>query len=613
MKRHLRFALFGLIICITAQAKDYTPNDVYAEALLFEENIKQWKTKEGKLHHWVNVAVEDNYHPRHVFLKAIEILQKINRYRVNVAKLGPIPVDYSVGREITPNEVYNEVHHARQEMLAMLQNIGVFIEDTVIKHKVTGKTPNDVYAKLREISLALDESLGLRGLSPSDVYNRSQQIVLLSKFLRSSQNLSLTIPEIKRTKGNFSNHSLAAVKTLIAKINTAEKNLSIDPVRVIKVPRRVINPSDVYDAMGIVIAELQRIQYHLGLERSFPLDQTQTNKTIDDVMFNTTLAQALLPSFLDNTKLQQYDANWLVKTPSDVFSLTHYILSGLYKYCRLKGIKIPRFAPPKVSNLKSQHVYTKGLEALEMIVLLRKNQGMGLSATPNYPLKEITPQEVFDLSLRIDKYLNLVFTQSEMVSNTWLATEKIEYFDNKTPSDVYINMWKISTTLKAILSNQGFNSDHIFKKMDYLEGKIDIINRHLASISTIEKKQTITKTTDKNSRDNKPEPIENKAVLKKTLYLKALIEKIKDQQGLSTNARISLPLISDVEISDIYSELWQLDASLSELELYLGIDEQVVKVVKDRNRTNLYHEIILIEKKIMTLSNYFINVNTRKL
>ena len=513
MKSYLLCILFNLFTCLIAQAKDYTPSDVYAEALLLEQNIKQWHAKEGELNPWITIAIENHYKPRHVFQKAVVIIEKINRYRVNVLKVGAIPVNYPAGRAITQNEVYNEVSRARQEFLAMLKNINIVIKDTSIKQKVTGKGPNDVYAKLEEISLAFDGSLGLRGISPSDVYVASQQIVSLAKFLRVSQNLAVIDPIVKRTKNKHPNHALAAVKTLTMRINAIEQNLSMDPVRVIDVPKKVISPSDVYNAMGIVFAELQRIQYHLGLERYFPQELTKTAITSDDVIFNLNYAQDLLPTFLDKSKLQQYDVSLLIKTPNDVFSLTHHILKELYKFCRLKGIRIPPFIIPKVKNLQPRHVFTQGLETLEMIVLLRENQGLGLSATQNYPEKEITPQEVFDLSLRVDEYLNMVFTESGMVSGTWITQDEIEYFFDKTPSDAYINMWKITSTLKAILSNQGFDENHLFQKADYLVNKIDKLNSHFASTSAVDKKQAVKKVGPMNKQYKKTEKIANKDVL----------------------------------------------------------------------------------------------------
>ncbi len=618
MKNNIFIRLLLTLICFsscfTTQAKDYSPSDVYAEALLLEGNIKKWQLKEGKSSVWVNVVVEKGYQPRHVFQKAVVIIEKINRYRVNVLKIGAIPTNYPGGRKITPNEVYNQVHRARQELSAMLENIDIFIDDSTIKQKITGKTPNDVYAKLKEISIALDGYLGLRGISPSDVYIASQQIVSIAKFLRISQNLPIILPAIKRTKNKRPNHALAAVKTLTIKIDAIEKNLAMDPVRVIDVPKRVISPSDVYNAMGIVFAELQRIQFNLGLERYFPQQPIQKDITSDDIIFNLKMAQELLPPFLDNGDLQYYDRSLLIKTPSDVFSLTHDILNKLYRFCRVKGIRIPPYVVPSVANLKPKHVYTQGLETLEMIVLFRENQGLGVSATAEYPLKEITPQEVFDLSLRIDEYLHMIFSESSMDSNTWITNEKIEYFYGKTPSDVYINMWKVSNVLKAILSKRGINSNHLIQKADHLVNKIEILNSHFSSIQEVTNNKKPKNNEGKNKQTKK---VSNNELLIKVLDLKKLIVRIKAQQGIPTIARISSAKTNEVTISDIHSELWQLDLGIFDVGLSLGLDEQAVKALKavkshDGKLNQLYQKLLIAEQKLTTLSRYNLNVNDRK-
>jgi hypothetical protein len=207
-----------------------------------------------------------------------------------------------------------------------------------------------------------------------------------------------------------------------------------------------------------------------------------------------------------------------------------------------------------------------------------------------------------------------VFKESGMIANTWITNEEIEYFYDKTPSDVYSNMWKITTILKAILSNQGVNLNHAFTKADYLVNKLNIINNHFTSILVEANKQAVHENVRQNKLNGKAENIDNKDLLTKALYLNKVITQIKTQQGLPTKGIISSAPKSDVKISDIYSELWQLDAGLSELELFLDIDKQIVKSDKDKDKklADVYQKLLIAEEKLMMLSRYFINVNTRK-
>ncbi len=156
-----------------------------------------------------------------------------------------------------------------------------------VEKVVAKKRSSHVYAALSEVSIALEETLGLRSITPSEVFTRSLQVIELTRFLRRSQSLSMEVPMPERTQGKLPNHALKSVHQLLNRIRAAEKNLWMKPLKLPKLPRRVITPSDVYDGMGVAMAELQRIQFRLGLERDFPDPAQQENKTPDDVIQNT--------------------------------------------------------------------------------------------------------------------------------------------------------------------------------------------------------------------------------------------------------------------------------------------------------------------------------------
>lgn len=264
-------------------AKEYTPTDVYAEALLIQHKIAQWKVKQGLSSKWKEIPFSAGYQPRHVFQKAIEILDKVNFYRVNVLNIGPIPINYAVGREVTPNEVFIEVQRIHEELLVMLQIMDIELKQNEIPNNPVTRVPSDVFAKLSEISVAMDELLGIRGISPSDVYVRSQQLVDYATFLRRSQNLLVDIAPPIKTQNKLPNHSLEAVRSLMLKIDQININLFNERMKIIKVPRRVIEPSDVYSSMGIVLAELHKLKHHLGLEKFIPKSAINNVKTPDDI------------------------------------------------------------------------------------------------------------------------------------------------------------------------------------------------------------------------------------------------------------------------------------------------------------------------------------------
>lgn len=188
----------------------------------------------------------------------------------------------------------------------------------------------------------------------------------------------------ERTTGKHPNHALAAVYKLLEKINLAERNLWIEPVELPQVPRQVINPGQIYDALQIVLAELQRIKYRLGVERYFLTPAVEVGKTPDDVIQNIAWATQLLPNFSLDQKLFQYNPQSLGKTPNHVFAVTEHILKELRRYRNIRGIHTIPHTVPYVSGLQPKHVFQKVLECKEDINRLRIQIHLGSAALPRH-------------------------------------------------------------------------------------------------------------------------------------------------------------------------------------------------------------------------------------
>jgi len=585
--------LFGVTHTVSFAASDIqkTANDVYHEALILEENVRLLRKKADVKSDWPNIEVKTGHQPRHVLQKAIEILDKINRYRKNIVKTGEIPVTHFVGRNITPNEVFLAVSRLRQEVLILHPT-----SRTKYKSEATytNKSSNDVYAKLSEISAALDESLGLRGITPSEVFSRSQQVVDLARFLRQSQNLSMRVNEPQRTSRQLPNHALQSVHRLLKKVSTAEKNLWMKPIVVTEVPKRVISPGDVYDAMGVLLAELERIQYRLGLERYFPKPNAISGKTPDDVIYNTEMAALLLPEFSIDKPLQQYEKTSLVKDSNHVFSVTEHILGQLKKYKRQKGIKVKIKKVPLVSGVKPQHVYSKTLEVLDKINLYRIKISSGASVVPNYPLRKITPQEVFDLSLLVDDNLLKIYQNAGIKSSSWLIISTPKEYTDKTPSDVYNNVWKISNVLDSLLGLQSFTPNETFQKARELSDEIDIVYKALNG-----EKVSVVRNKKKRIEDR----VEPKDVFRKSEKILGLILKAQRRAGMFDVDYISVPTEGVINPSDVYNQVRLIEAELTELKVFLGISKRAEKApsVEGKQPLDVFNILNDVEVKLEML------------
>jgi len=326
-----------------------------------------------------------------------------------------------------------------------------------------------------------------------------------------------------------------------------------------KVPRRVISPGDVFDATNVVLAELQRIKYRLGLERDFAEPEAVPNKTPDDVIQNIKWAVRLMPDFTLDRPLRQYDRKALKKTPNHVYSVTEHILDRLREYRRRQGIQQPPRHTEIIYGLQPQHVYEKGLEILEKVDVLRRNTNLGPIAVQRYPLRIITPSEVFDLALRLDEELDILFRQAGMKSDLWLTSTRVVEVQDKTPSDVFLNMRRISLLLDTILGSEGFTPSHVFREAVSVRDNLKIIAAALGEPLG----------------DIRPAPfrpgIRPSDVYGKARSIMLLVLDAKRRAGMFGVRDISIPPGKPVTPTDVFNQVRIIDAELTELKVFLGI------------------------------------------
>ena len=323
----------------------------------------------------------------------------------------------------------------------------------------------------------------------------------------------------------------------------------------------MISPGDVYDALGAVSAELQCIQFRLGLEREFPTPKQQYNKTPDDIINIIDWATALLPEFELGQHLQQYDRTALLKTPNQVFSITEHILEELKAYRNLKGIKGEIRKADKIHGLKPQHVYAKGLEILEKVNTLRQRQQYGAIAVPNYPLRLITPTEVFDLTLRLDEELAILYLTIHMKSDLWITSSSIKEYHDKTASDVFYKMQQLSNTLDTILGTGGYTSNDVYKTVLTIKEDIQLIADKLGEPLP---KDTWIKTQKRHSTQPKDVLIFSQKVL-------SLIYDAQRRAGLFILTEIHFSYGEKVTPTDVFNQVRLVQTELIDLKIALGI------------------------------------------
>ncbi|SFP54251.1 hypothetical protein [Hydrogenimonas thermophila] len=563
-------ALF-LTIPLTAKIAPKRPSDVYAYAMLLKKEVEYLRKKAGIDSPFPVVTIDRNKQPRHVIQKALEILSKINRYRLN-NNYGAITIPPYPPREITPQDVYDIVRRLDGEVRIFIDN-NKFLERLKVEH-FEGKTPSDVYMLLWSISLGFDALLGIHGYTPTDVYALSEKVVRISQFLRHSQNIYDNVKKPKKKENMHPNHALYTSINFLKKIAEGEKRLWIEPADIPNTPHRVITPTEVYDALQYNIAELQRIKYRLGLERYFETYKPKEKKTPSDVVQNIEYALALLPDFSFKRKLVQYPVSSLKKTPNQVYAVTEEILRKLYKLKTLRGIQQVPKNPPEIGGLKPIHAYQKGIEAIEKAQRLKIQMGFYPSQVPTAPYRPITPSEVYELILRLDGIVTLLLKKAgDNTEKEYIYETEHSFFSGKTPSDVYYNLWKISR-LFDVLSGSQYTPNETYSLAARINKKILLIAEHLGIAHNL---------------NIKLHPVMNKQpkdVFELTVYLYEKLKYFQKRANMSVSD-ITIPREDNITPNTVYNALRLINAGVNELLIKMGIDaeEAMLSLSKAENKT----------------------------
>ncbi|MBF0357632.1 MAG: hypothetical protein HQL70_03425 [Magnetococcales bacterium] len=577
-----------------APIAEKTSADVYRLTMVLAQHVYNYRKNIGIKDPWPDVPQQTGKKPHHVIQKAIEILEKINRLRIN-QNFGEISIPPHPARHITPDEVFNTVGRLLDEMKLLRELKGEQLEQSEQRdetgHIITGWTPNDVYQNLWTISLALDPVLGVRGFTPADVYAKSKHIINLVRFLRQTQNLPLKIKKPKRTTGKHPNHALQSTYKLLAKIAKAENNLWMLQATVPKIEKRVITPTEVYDALQNVIAELQRIKFRLSVERHFPIPEVEQGKTPDDVIQNLEWATLMMPTFPVTRHLRQQDPASLTKTPDDAFAATLHALDELKLYQTAQGIRSKNPEPPNVSKLQPKHVYQKTLSALHKVNQLRKQNGLGALSEPRYPLQPITSANVYELAVRLDFEMEIIYRHAGMTNTEYfISSENQTKFTEKTSSDVYKNVWRFSNLIDTILGTDSFSSEVIYQQTNQMFNELLTILKYL------------------NHTHNCPVPAYKDGVTLEELILKnhavlKLINRVQRRAGVRTQNPVMPAVPKNATANDVFNIINVLHAELISLKLFFGITETVAdsKDFKDKSLGDAMQLLQLAEAHMLHL------------
>ncbi len=551
--RTLTGVLGTLVLSAASSAQEATPADVYSVLVQVRSQVELLREGAGVSGNWPRVSAALDVKPHHVLQKSFEALGKVNRLRA-IRGLGPITIPAFPAREITPNEVLSSCERLLGELRIL--STGRVSSWSELEE---GRTiiAQDNYELLASASLGLDAVLGVRGFTPDDVLQQSLIVLENARFLRLSQNLPLDVPEPDRVHGKHSNHALAEARDLLAVISRAEENLWIPACAIPEIPRRRIEPAEVYDMLQIVLAEQQRIKFRLGLDRHFPTPPLESGRTPDDVIRNLKWAHATMPTFEVARELIQYDPASLKRTPRDVWTVARRVERKLQTFRAFRGIRAqPR---PVLRQLGAQprHVLTKTIECLKKVDHLRIQVGLGETATPRLPLRPITPTEVYALAVRLEAEIDLLLEWNG-VSFTTQGDPDWRGELEPAPTDALEAMSRVANWIDTIIGSDGYEPPDVLRQAKQLTAELQALVEHLG--------QPVS---------SYPELVLGKAptdVVLETHDLLRDVQKIQRRAGMYTPTLTPHLQVNTVTPNTVFNEVMMVCAEVNSLKVHLGVD-----------------------------------------
>ena len=273
--------LLLFMITFSLSAKSITPNEVYSQVMLIQDEVhylmSYYDVKHDHYGIMKRVNVRTKLKPRNVWQKSYEIMVKINILRNEYNLPAVEPVNMAPVLDLNPDLVYEQTQR-------ILTELKIFRERLGIKHKIfkvvkyKGKTPLDVYIGLSHISASLDE-LNKGGVTPSFVFGENMRVYDdLSLVLQYFNIEDKTIPAKKNIEATPTDTFKIGMRTL-ERIKQLQIIAGIDFVDFNDFKKDVSTPSEVFGITQMILSELQTIKAYLGLKTITPSATAYKTKT----------------------------------------------------------------------------------------------------------------------------------------------------------------------------------------------------------------------------------------------------------------------------------------------------------------------------------------------
>ncbi|RMH52489.1 MAG: hypothetical protein D6682_01825, partial [Zetaproteobacteria bacterium] len=251
-----------------SEAEAITPDQVFAQAERIKADILTIMA-----HHHIapppyHRRITVRLRPRHVWQKTYEILTKINilRRKEHYPTLAVGTLDPT--EELLPGMVYDQTWRILTELHLIKMRLGLAARHpTPPPRPHHGKRPTDVYLLLDEVSSDLD-ALNGAGFTPSDLFAQVMRLNGdIDAILRAMELYDRSFPP-PRQPGAKPAEAMRAAVALLATTQRLQRKLGLATTDLARLVPPVVHPKDLFEMVGLIIAELQPVKYLLGLTDS---------------------------------------------------------------------------------------------------------------------------------------------------------------------------------------------------------------------------------------------------------------------------------------------------------------------------------------------------------
>lgn len=265
-----------------AATEGQLPDDVYAQALLIEQETESIRRHLNLARPAPYTPVQMPLQPRHVWQKIYAVLMQISAFRRQHGMVVISPASREPAAAISPGNNWGQTLRVLTEIRILKHYLGIAGEPGTVPH-VEGKTAKDVYNKFSEIQ-ALWAGLIGGGFTPAQVYG---EVMRLNKdidgVLYQLKIFDSAYPPPKSPEAG-AKEALDAGFEVLEEIQRLQRSAGLETVdfSAFRQDSDVL-PSDVFNLVDMALAELELIRVRIGLLHSItpPADYYEDKQPAD--------------------------------------------------------------------------------------------------------------------------------------------------------------------------------------------------------------------------------------------------------------------------------------------------------------------------------------------